>query len=325
MSTLVVRYIEQGRARWGKLSSDVPKQPDERCKLWPIVTSAETTSSLIAQFDAGKFLLSDLIEMNAKQLISPITADGSIYCQGLNYGAHAAEAQHHTRKSNLIFSKASSSLTGPFDDVVRPLEVELLDYEVEIGIVVRADLVAATKVTEAGIGEAIAGVVLSNDVSARDTMFGSTFMQWYLGKSYRTFCPTGPALVLLRRDEVSEMLESLEINLWLNGELRQSAPSSQLIWKPAETISYISGLFDLKRGDLLLTGTPGGVTAPASPKLIDILKTHLMDDEARRDALRAEMSRDRPFMQPGDVVSATLRDLRSGQLLGGLANTIVAS
>ena len=324
MGILVVRYVERGKARWGKLCNDAPRQPDERCTLWPIVTSAETTSSLIAQFDAGEFLLSDPIEVSAKLLTSPITADGSVFCQGLNYGAHAAEAQHHARKSNLVFSKASSSITGPFDNVIRPQDVELLDYEAEIGIVVRADLSAATKVTEANIGDAIAGVVLSNDVSARDTMFGSTFMQWYLGKSYRTFCPTGPALVLLRRDEVSETLAKLEINLWLNSELRQSALSSQLIWKPAETIGYLSGMIDLKRGDLLLTGTPGGVTAPASPKLIDILKTYLMDDEARRDALRTEMMRTRPFMQPGDIVTATLRDVRSGRLLGGLANTIVA-
>ena len=119
---------------------------------------------------------------------------------------------------------------------------------------------------------------------------GQLFVQFQnsLGSEHRrcdcgTFATAiGTNADIVPRDEVSETLANLEINLWLNGELRQSAPSSQLIWKPAETISYISNLIDLKRGDLLLTGTPGGVTAPASPKLIDILKTHLMDDEARR-------------------------------------------
>jgi 2-keto-4-pentenoate hydratase/2-oxohepta-3-ene-1,7-dioic acid hydratase in catechol pathway len=82
---------------------------------------------------------------------------------------------------------------------------------------------------------------------------------------------------------------------------------------------------DLKRGDLLLTGTPGGVTSPASPKLVDILKDHLMDDDVRREALRVEMVKTRPFMKPGDVVTAMLRDVRTGRSLGGLANRIAAA
>src|SRR6202040_4257213 len=130
-------------------------------------------------------------------------------------------AQHAVRKSNLIFSKASSSLTGPYNDIVRPASVQLLDYEVEFGVVLRKTLTEPIEITDSKIGDIVAGIVLANDVSARDTMFGSTFFQWFQGKSARTFCPVGPALWLLDRDEVAEALGSIQITLWLNGELRQ--------------------------------------------------------------------------------------------------------
>ena len=78
----------------------------------------------------------------------------------------------------------------------------------------------------------------------------------------------------------------------------------------------------MRCGDLLLTGTPGGVTAPATPRMVEILKTHLLKDDLRRDELRMEMSAGRPFLQPGDLVTATLADSR-GLSLGGLANRIV--
>jgi hypothetical protein len=136
------------------------------------------------------------VEVSAEQLLSPVTTDAQIFAQGLNYVAHASEAQHANRKSNLIFTKASSALTGPYGDVVRPSEVQLLDYEVEFGLVLRKDLAEGQEVTDITIGDAVAGVVLCNDVSTRDTMFGASFMQWYRGKSYRTFCPTGPVLWL---------------------------------------------------------------------------------------------------------------------------------
>jgi len=266
-----------------------------------------------------------MITVMAENLLSPITGDGRIICQGLNYSEHATEAQHHVRRQNLIFMKASSALTGPYAPIFRPGDVELLDYEVEIGLVLRSALGQDTDVTDENIGTYVAGVVLCNDVSARDVMFGASFMQWFQGKSYRSFCPAGPLFYLLEEHEVRDTLEKLEIRLWVNSELRQSAISSQLIFKPAETLSQLSRLMDLGRGDLLLTGTPGGVTAPATPKLVDILKTHLLDDDLRRDGLRQEMPLKRPFLMPGDVVSAHLRDVFGGLDLGGQENPVMSS
>jgi 2-keto-4-pentenoate hydratase/2-oxohepta-3-ene-1,7-dioic acid hydratase in catechol pathway len=134
----------------------------------------------------------------------------------------------------------------------------------------------------------------------------------------------GPLLYLLKPGEAADALANLGIELWVNAELRQSATSAQLIFGPAETLGQLSHIIDLKPGDVVLTGTPGGVTAPASPKLVEILKTHLMADGVRRDELRAEMSKGRPFLGPGDVVTARLTDLRQARGLGGLANIVAA-
>ena len=225
-----------GRRRdsMGRTGRESAPSTEEVASVLPLASDAKTTSDIISSLDQADVRRGPRVEVSAEQLLSPVTTDAQIFAQGLNYVAHASEAQHANRKSNLIFTKASSALTGPYGDVVRPSEVQLLDYEVEFGLVLRKDLAEGQEVTDKTIGDAVAGVVLCNDVSARDTMFGATFMQWYRGKSYRTFCPTGPALWLLEPGEVRDTLQNLEIKLWVNGELRQSANSQQLIWKPAE-------------------------------------------------------------------------------------------
>ena len=325
MALLIVRYRDQGVIRWGKLIGHAPSAAAVRVQIAPLKANATTTAALIAAFDASELDEADKpISLPAAALLSPITSDATLVCQGLNYVSHAAEAQQHERKQNLFFAKASSSLTGPFDNIERPRDVQLLDYEVEFAVVLRAALGQGINVDDENLGDYVAGVVLCNDVSARDTMFGASFLQWYQGKSYRTFCPAGPVLYLLEKTEATNVIANLEIKLWVNGEVRQSASSSQLIFKPAETLTQLSKIVDLKAGDLLLTGTPGGVTSPASPKLIEILKTNLMADDVRRDALRVEMAAFRPFLKPGDVVTATLHDRTFENSLGGLENHITA-
>jgi 2-keto-4-pentenoate hydratase/2-oxohepta-3-ene-1,7-dioic acid hydratase in catechol pathway len=325
MAMLIVRYQDADRVRWGRLAGNAPARASDVVLVEPIISDAVTTGELLSELESPRSLATTAAtQIPASRLLSPITSSAQLICQGLNYATHAAEAQQHTRRSNLIFAKASSSLTGPFAGIVRPPEVELLDYEVELGLVIRQDILTATDITAANIGDVVAGVVLCNDVSARDVMFGASFLQWFQGKSYRTFCPAGPVLYRLDRAEVRETLEHLQIQLWLNGELRQSASSAQLIFKPAETLTTLSAQIDLRRGDLLLTGTPGGVTSPASPELVEILKTHLMADAPRRDKLRVEMAKFRPFMKPGDVVTATLVDTLRNQPIGGQENRIMA-
>src|SRR4029077_1164488 len=227
---LIVRYLDQGVIRWGRLMSQAPSTAAAHVEVGPLRTNATTTASLITAFDAGELgEVEKPVSLKAVALLSPITSDATLVCQGLNYVSHAAEARHHERKQNLFFAKASSSLTGPFSNIERPRDVQLLDYEVEFAVVLRAALGQGISVDDENLADYVAGVVLCNDVSARDIMFGASFLQWYQGKSYRTFCPAGPVLYWLERKEVRETLEHLQIQLWLNGELRQSASSAQLI------------------------------------------------------------------------------------------------
>jgi 2-keto-4-pentenoate hydratase/2-oxohepta-3-ene-1,7-dioic acid hydratase in catechol pathway len=325
MGLLVVRYKDNEGARWGVLDGAAPLDGDASISVRPLAVATVTTGELIAAFDAGLPEPGAAREVPARALLSPVTHDATLICQGLNYADHAAEAQHHARKQNLFFAKASSTLSGAYDAIERPPEVELLDYEVEFGIVLRQKLTQGAAVDASSLGQYVAGVVLCNDVSARDIMFGASFLQWFQGKSYRGFCPAGPVLYLLAPDEVAGVLENLELKLCVNGELRQSTTSERLIFKPAETLAQLSKILDLKAGDLVLTGTPAGVTAPATPKLVEILKTNLLADDVRRQELRVEMSKARPFLQPGDVVTATLRDGSRGISLGGLSNQIRAA
>src|SRR5882757_6839512 len=250
VALLIVRYLNQGVIRWGRLISDAPAAAEAHIEVAPLKTNATTTASLITAFDAGAVdEVEESVSLKAAALLSPVTNDATLVCQGLNYVSHAAEARHHERKQNLFFAKASSSLTGPFSNIERPRDVQLLDYEVEFAVVLRATLGRGINVDDENLGDYAAGVVLCNDVSARDTMFGASFLQWYQGKSYRTFCPAGPVLYLLEKTEAINVLANLEINLWVNGEVRQSASSSQLIFKPAETLTQLARIVDLKAGD----------------------------------------------------------------------------
>ena len=322
MSELIVRYRNGKAVRWGQLVGASPRSPDEELTVKPLRISAETTAAFLSQRAAGSVAHAPGESIKASQLMSPVTPDASLVCQGLNYSSHAQEARHAERKSNLLFAKAGSSITGPYDDIVRPAEAELLDYEVEFALVMRRRLGSGDRISRDNIGEYVAGVILCNDVSARDIQFGESLLQWFRGKSYRTFCPVGSALWLLEPAEVAPALARLELRLSVNGELRQEATSAQLIWKPVETLNYVATILDMRAGDLLLTGTPGGVTSPVTPAMVEIIRTRLLADEARRDGLRAEMTKGRPFLRHGDVVTATLTDLESGRCLGGLCNRV---
>src|SRR5882757_4651659 len=177
MAMLIVRYQEADRVRWGRLAGNAPTHAIDAVQVEPIICDAITTEGLLSELESrGCLATTAATQIPASRLLSPVTSRAQLICQGLNYATHAAEAQQHVRRSNLIFAKASSSLTGPFASVIRPPEVELLDYEVEIGLVIRQDLLAATQVTDTNVGDVVAAVVLCNDVSARDVMFGASFL-----------------------------------------------------------------------------------------------------------------------------------------------------
>src|SRR5438105_892440 len=123
MSRLIVRYREGSAARWGELAGAAPRSPQDAMTVKPLSTGADTTAAFLLLMGANAVVAEGTdVSVEASQLLSPVTPDASLVCQGLNYASHAQEAQHADRKSNLLFAKASSSITGPYDDIVRPAE-----------------------------------------------------------------------------------------------------------------------------------------------------------------------------------------------------------
>ena len=120
----------------------------------------------------------------------------------------------------------------------------------------KRDVPADTEITNENLLDYVGGFTLANDVSARDLCFGAPMLQWFKGKGYRTFCPTGPILYLMDSEEI-DLLSNLRLTLSLNGESRQDATTDQLIFKPDETLTELAGFTNLMKGDMLLTGTPG--------------------------------------------------------------------
>ncbi len=137
----------------------------------------------------------DTVPVESLELVSPVTTPCRVVAQMTNYASHVTDAGMDPKSIPLtFFRKSSGSISGPHDDIVKPSHVRFLDYEVEIGIVMARELPVGATVTEENLADYIAGLVVTNDVSARDVQLPQT--QFYEAKSYPTFTPAGPALVL---------------------------------------------------------------------------------------------------------------------------------
>ena len=157
-------------------------------------------------------------------LLSPVTAPARVVAQAVNYRSHAVESGFDPDKiPPVFFRKSSHSLTGPAGDIIRPAGVGFLDYEVELGLVIGADLPVGTTVTQETLHHYVAGLVVTNDVSARQIQLTKT--QFYEAKSYPTFTPAGPWLALVGAADLAR-IGSLRLTLSVNGEVRQDALAS---------------------------------------------------------------------------------------------------
>ncbi len=183
----------------------------------------------------------------------------NFFCVGLNYTKHAEETGATPPTEPILFSKASSALSGPNDPVIRPKDSVKLDYEVELGVVIGAH---CEHVTETEALSKVAGYVLVNDVSERAFQI-ERGGQWIKGKSAPTFGPTGPWLVTA--DEIPDP-QNLAVSLSVNGQVRQNSNTADMIFSVAEIISYMSRFMVLQPGDLIATGTPEGVGMGMDPK-----------------------------------------------------------
>jgi 2-keto-4-pentenoate hydratase/2-oxohepta-3-ene-1,7-dioic acid hydratase in catechol pathway len=157
-------------------------------------------------------------------------------------------------------------------------------------------------VTDADLPDYVAAVVMCNDVSARDVQLEKG--QFYESKSYPTFTPTGPRLVLLDADDFGR-LAGLRLRLWVNGELRQDATVADMITGPAAALSALAGFQPLDPGDLLLTGTPGGTALQAPPAVIEKLGD-LLPTPLKWRVFFCRQERNPAYLKSGDVVTASI-------------------
>ena len=183
----------------------------------------------------------------------------NFHCIGMNYAKHARETGAEPPKEPILFNKATSALSGPFDPVIIPRGSQKTDWEAELGVVIGK---SASYGLEEDALDYVAGYCVVNDVSER-TFQMEKGGQWVKGKSAPSFGPTGPWLVTA--DEVSNP-QNLRIWLKLNGETVQDSNTSDMVFSVAEIISYMSQHMELRPGDLIATGTPSGVGLGMKPQ-----------------------------------------------------------
>ncbi|HUA05532.1 MAG TPA: fumarylacetoacetate hydrolase family protein [Solirubrobacteraceae bacterium] len=221
----------------------------------------ESLAAALSLVASGQTLPGDSeIPIGSAELLAPIERDAKFFCIGLNYYSHMAEANLPKPGHPIVFSKFPSVLIGPEDDILLPNTSEMIDWEVEMGIVI------GRHVREADVdqaADAIVGFTVVNDVSARDYQIQES--QWIPGKNVESSTPVGPWIVTV--DEVGGPNPDLALTTRVDGVLRQEGRTSDQIFTPAEVVSYISEWIGLEPGDVIAHGTCAGVGHCMSPRV----------------------------------------------------------
>lgn len=310
----VVRFEYQEAIHWGVIRQGI---------ITVIPGSFATTGDFIRQNcieDLRQLKGTELTE-NQVKVLSPLTRNQQFVCQGANYRQHMIESgmDPDAKKFNMIFTKATSCLVAADSDLIKPRNVRFLDYEIELGLVMKRAISGAITVTDATLHEFIAGVVIVNDYSARDIQIPQ--MQFYKGKSFRTFGPVGPYLCLLDAKDMP-YLKALQLRLTVNGQVRQDDSTANLVYGPAETLTELASVQDLDVGDLIATGTPAGcalsIPSPAKQRI-----AALMPEATKwKLFLKAQEGRTQ-YLKPGDLVEARIRSADGVIDLGVQRNRVV--
>jgi len=220
--------------------------------------------------------------LGSVHLRAPLLRPGKIVCVGLNYESHRAEQGIQTPARPIFFLKSDNTICGQGDPIILPPNSQQVDFEAEFAVVIGK---RGKAIPEDEVLEHIAGYTILNDVSARDLQIGDK--QWFRGKSCDTFAPLGPCIVT--KDEIPDP-HALRISLTLNGQTMQDSNTNDLIFKIPFLVSYLSQSLTWEPGDLLSTGTPGGVGHHRKPPV---------------------------HLHPGDTVSITVESI------GTLTNPVV--
>ena len=228
------------------------------------------------------------VEADEVRLLSPVAMPSKILCLGMNFRAHTEEVGADGESAEpTVFSKLASSLTGPSDPIVLPAEApNRVDYEAELAVVIGR---RGRDIPVESAMEWVAGYTVANDVSARDWQLKKPAGQWLLGKSFDTFLPLGPAIVT---SDEAPATDEMIVRCVVSGDVLQEASVADMIVGIPEAISYVSRVCTLEPGDVILSGTPGGVGMGRNP---------------------------RRFLAPGDVVETSV----SG--IGELRNPVTSA
>ncbi|KAK5644554.1 hypothetical protein RI129_005854 [Pyrocoelia pectoralis] len=201
-----------------------------------------------------------IVPLSDIKLLAPILKPNKIICIGFNYARHCAELNVPPPTEPVFFNKFASCIIGPYDDIKLPEMSKKVDWEVELAVVIGK---RAKCVRQDQVAPYIFGYTVAQDISARDWLTGgANGGQFLIGKCMDTFCPLGPSVVV--REDIGDV-NNLYIKSTLNGELQQNGNTSEFICKIDFIVSYLSHIFTLLPGDLILTGTPSGVGLHKNP------------------------------------------------------------
>lgn len=317
MAVPLIRFTTADDKRWGVVSSDGVTALDGQ-----YATTADLLQNGRDDWVAAS-RRPPTHQLDAVDVLSPITTPCRVLCQGANFRQHAIDSgmDPDNRAFNLFFDKTDASVTGPHSPVVRPAHVRLLDHEIELALVIGRRIDGPVTITDDTLRDYVVAVTIADDLSARDVQLPQG--QYLKGKSYRGFCPLGPVLAVLDDSDYAR-LDDLELQLYVNGDLRQIDTTANFVYRPAETLTELSEFANLSVGDVVLTGTPHGTAAASPPAIVRRLATALLPEHVLWK-LFIRRNLDGPFLRPGDTVTATIRSSDGLLDLGEQRTPIVAA
>lgn len=240
-----------------------PSQPLDWFDLEGLALPAASSLAHALQSEDGEATLervrAAVVPASDARVLAPVPRPGKFICIGLNYRDHAIESGMDIPESPVVFSKFTSAVVGPNDEVVIPPGSKEVDYEAELGVVIGR---RAHRVSVEDAGNYVLGYMNVNDVSARDFQFADG--QWQRGKSCDTFAPCGEYIAT--PDEIADP-HTLRIQLRLNGKTLQDSNTDQLIFGIPQLVSFLSQSTTLEPGDVIATGTPPGVGFARKPPI----------------------------------------------------------
>jgi ureidoglycolate lyase len=255
----IVRYVEKNESKLGAVKGEGIVELTRR-----FPSLSDNTIELIQQWRDLKSNFEKVISETTPDtalanvhLLAPVARPGKVMAIGLNYADHIRETGQKMPTHQIWFTKAVTSINGPSDPVELPIASAQVDYEAELVVIVGKRCKHVPKESAADV---VFGYCAGNDVSVRDWQMQTT--QWVLGKSFDTHAPIGPWIVTA--DEIGDP-HTMDIRCFVNGDMRQNSNTENLVFNVYEQIAHLSRVMTLEPGDIIFTGTPGGVGLAMRP------------------------------------------------------------